>query len=243
MHDLPSMADITVAGPITEEMARRLCEQIRTAWRYYHFDEVALYISSPGGEVIGMEKILREIDQCRRKGIAVRTIADGLVASAAAMIASAGSPGLREATPDARLLYHEPRYSGCADSHHTADHLNSLASSLQHATHRMLDGLVCQTRSSDGGSGPMLATRDLPARIAHLFGGEGDPDEVLPLRDIYTRILQLEVWLAPEEALALHLIDRCRPEPSYRCRARVHDQRPKTPRTAPAITQITRSCS
>lgn len=165
---------------------------------------------------MGMERILREIEDCQREGVLVRTIAEGPVASAAAVIASAGSPGMREATPDARLLYHEPRYWGGSDTQHTAGHLTALLSTLSESTERMLANLLSRAQSQGDGSDPVLESHELPDALRDTLRYElqdgRDPTEPLPLRAVYTRLLHLDLWLTPKDACGLRLLDRCQRE-------------------------------
>lgn len=206
-----SLAQISIAGPITEELARGVCTRLDSAREYYHYPEVVLRISSPGGELLGMELILRGIDRCHLAGVAVRTVCEGPVASAGAVIASAGSPGLREAESHARLLYHEPRYLTPEGAHHTAGRLTSIASSLSDTTERMLEALLHCASSRRGARGPVIRTANLTSRLRDLLRNGSSGEETLSLREAYLRLLRMDAWITPEEACAFHLLDRCVP--------------------------------
>lgn len=218
MREGMSLDEIVVGCPITDDLGRKVSAQMRSAWSYYHFPEVTLRLSSPGGELLGMERILDEIGECRSEGVRVRTICDGPVASAAAIIASAGSPGMREASPQARLLYHEPRYRALGDMPHTESRLYSLASGLNHATERMLENLLGQLDATASETEVMLSPENLSDRLATQFAQAHHGDGPWPLREAYRTLFRLELWISPEEACALRLLDHCtrRRLPPYR---------------------------
>src|SRR3954465_458688 len=67
--------------------------------------DIALYINSPGGDMIGLFAIL---DTMRFINPDVATICVGQAASAAAVLLAAGAPGKRFALPNARVLIHQP---------------------------------------------------------------------------------------------------------------------------------------
>jgi ATP-dependent Clp protease, protease subunit len=66
--------------------------------------DVTLYINSPGGVVHGLFAIYDVIQLMRSK---VNTVCVGLAASAAAVILATGT-GTRAATPNARVMIHQP---------------------------------------------------------------------------------------------------------------------------------------
>ncbi len=67
-------------------------------------DDVMLYIDSPGGDMSGLFAIYDTIQMMRAR---VNTRCVGLAASAAAVIL-AGGTGTRSATPNSRVLIHQP---------------------------------------------------------------------------------------------------------------------------------------
>lgn len=67
-------------------------------------DPVTLYIDSPGGEMPGLFTIHDTMKLVRAP---VRTVCLGLAASAAAVILATGTGG-RAATPNARIMLHQP---------------------------------------------------------------------------------------------------------------------------------------
>ena len=66
---------------------------------------INIYINSPGGDMIGLFAIA---DTMTFLNPPVATTCVGQAASAAAVILAAGSPGMRSALPNARVLIHQP---------------------------------------------------------------------------------------------------------------------------------------
>ena len=66
---------------------------------------VNLYINSPGGDMIGLFAIL---DTMSFLHTPIATTCVGQAASAAAVVLAAGTPGMRSALPNARVLIHQP---------------------------------------------------------------------------------------------------------------------------------------
>ena len=67
--------------------------------------DINLYINSPGGDVSALLAIYDTMQYIKPD---VSTIVMGLAASAAAVLALAGSKGKRFALPNARILLHQP---------------------------------------------------------------------------------------------------------------------------------------
>ena len=70
---------------------------------------ITLYINSPGGSFTAMTAIYDTMQYIRPR---IQTVALGQAASAAAVLLAAGSPGLRMALPNARVLIHQPSMGG-----------------------------------------------------------------------------------------------------------------------------------
>jgi ATP-dependent Clp protease protease subunit len=70
---------------------------------------IRMYINSPGGSFTAMTAIYDTMQYIRPP---ISTVVLGQAASAAAVIAAAGTPGLRLALPNARILIHQPATSG-----------------------------------------------------------------------------------------------------------------------------------
>jgi ATP-dependent Clp protease protease subunit len=67
--------------------------------------DIVMYINSPGGSFTAMTAIYDTMQYIRPQ---IQTVVLGQAASAAAVIAAAGSPGKRLALPNARILIHQP---------------------------------------------------------------------------------------------------------------------------------------
>jgi ATP-dependent Clp protease, protease subunit len=90
-------------GPIEETVADTLVAQLMSLDADSDKD-VTLYINSPGGLVSGLFAIYDVMQLMRAK---VNTTCVGVAASAAAVILATGT-GLRAATPNARIMIHQP---------------------------------------------------------------------------------------------------------------------------------------
>jgi ATP-dependent Clp protease protease subunit len=71
--------------------------------------EIAIYINSPGGSLGSLMAIYDTMQFIRPL---IQTVCMGQANSAAAVILAAGSPGLRLALPNARVLIHQPSSGG-----------------------------------------------------------------------------------------------------------------------------------
>ena len=213
---------INISGPIDPQLADRVLHAILSRREYYKEDSLHLRIDSPGGQLEPMWRIVEAIEESKAMGVEVWTLGDGTVASAAAILASSGSPGCREATARTRILYHEPRYVPPEETVHTAQKLHVLTSALLHRSEEILDDLVAWA-GIDPATGPVLArNEDLPKSLIRALDRTLDhaPDdgEAWDLRQAYEVLLELDEWITPEAACALGLIDRVRPSRSHRAR-------------------------
>lgn len=90
-------------GPIEETVADTLAAQMMSLDAESDKD-VTLYINSPGGLVSGMFAVYDVMHLMTSK---VNTVCVGMAASAAAFLLATGS-GTRAATPNARIMFHQP---------------------------------------------------------------------------------------------------------------------------------------
>ncbi|WP_407921014.1 ATP-dependent Clp protease proteolytic subunit [Glaciibacter flavus] len=67
--------------------------------------DIMMYINSPGGSFTAMTAIYDTMQYIRPQ---IQTVVLGQAASAAAVLAAAGTPGKRLALPNARILIHQP---------------------------------------------------------------------------------------------------------------------------------------
>ncbi|MGI8874262.1 MAG: ATP-dependent Clp protease proteolytic subunit [Egibacteraceae bacterium] len=90
-------------GPIEDTMADTVVAQLMSLDADSN-EDVSLYINSPGGVIHGLFAIYDVMQLMRSK---VHTVCVGMAASAAAVILATGT-GTRAATPNARIMLHQP---------------------------------------------------------------------------------------------------------------------------------------
>jgi len=94
---------VFLKGPIEDQVADDVAAQL-LALDAVSDEDVTLIVDSPGGDVGGLFTIHDTIQLLRSR---VHTRCVGMAASAAAVILAAGT-GTRSATPNARILLHQP---------------------------------------------------------------------------------------------------------------------------------------
>lgn len=95
---------IFIYGPITQELAQKVCTQL-VALAAASDDDIRIYVSSPGGHVESGDSIHDMIKFIKPK---VWVIGTGWVASAGALIYVAAAKERRIALPNTRFLLHQP---------------------------------------------------------------------------------------------------------------------------------------
>ncbi|WP_141575189.1 ATP-dependent Clp protease proteolytic subunit [Actinomadura sp. WMMA1423] len=96
---------VFLGAPVDDTSAGDVTAQILALEAMDPDRPIALYINSPGGSITAMLAIC---DTMRHVRPEIETTCVGQAASAAAILLAAGSPGRRQALPDARILLHEP---------------------------------------------------------------------------------------------------------------------------------------
>ena len=96
---------ILVSESISDELARKVYQQILVLEAESAEKPITVLINSPGGEADSGFGIY---DMLHFTAAPVRTIVAGLCASAAVMVFLAGAKGFRLATPNSRFLLHQP---------------------------------------------------------------------------------------------------------------------------------------
>lgn len=94
---------VYLRGPIEDTVADTLVAELMSLDAESDKD-VTLYINSPGGLVSGMFAVYDVMNLMRAK---VNTVCVGMAASAAAFLLATGT-GVRAATPNARIMFHQP---------------------------------------------------------------------------------------------------------------------------------------
>ena len=94
---------IFLAGEFRDEMANAICAQMLLLAAEDSEKDIYLYINSPGGSVTAGMAIYDTMHYIKND---VATVAMGMAASMGQFILTAGAPGKRYATPNARILMH-----------------------------------------------------------------------------------------------------------------------------------------
>jgi len=123
---------------IDDQVANLIVAQLLHLESEHADQDIALYINSPGGDMIGLFAIL---DTMRFINPDVVTICVGQAASAAAVLLAAGAPGKRFALPNSRVLIHQPH--GGAQGQSTDMEL--AVAEMVEMRRRMIDVLVDAT--------------------------------------------------------------------------------------------------
>ena len=96
---------IFITGPVEDHMATLVCAQLLYLEADNPKKEIAMYINSPGGVVTSGLAIY---DTMQFVKPAVTTLCIGQAASMGASLLCAGEKGMRFATPNARVMVHQP---------------------------------------------------------------------------------------------------------------------------------------
>ena len=96
---------IFVTGPIEDHMASLIIAQLLFLESENPKKEIAMYINSPGGVVSAGLGIYDTMQYIRSP---VSTICLGMAASMGSLLLTAGEKDLRFATPNARIMVHQP---------------------------------------------------------------------------------------------------------------------------------------
>lgn len=96
---------IFITGPIEDGMATLVCAQLLFLEAENPKKEIALYINSPGGVVTSGMAIYDTMQFIKP---AVSTLCIGQAASMGSLLLCAGEKGMRLATPNARIMVHQP---------------------------------------------------------------------------------------------------------------------------------------
>ncbi len=96
---------IFITGPVEDGMATLVCAQLLFLEAENPKKEISLYINSPGGVVTSGMAIYDTMQFIKP---AVSTLCIGQAASMGSLLLCAGAPGMRFATPNARIMVHQP---------------------------------------------------------------------------------------------------------------------------------------
>lgn len=96
---------IFITGPVEDHMATLVCAQLLFLEAENPKKEIALYINSPGGVVTAGMAIYDTMQFIKP---AVSTLCTGQAASMGSLLLCAGHKDMRFATPNARIMVHQP---------------------------------------------------------------------------------------------------------------------------------------
>ncbi|MFL0694834.1 MAG: ATP-dependent Clp protease proteolytic subunit [Agrobacterium tumefaciens] len=96
---------IFLTGPVEDTMASLVCAQLLFLEAENPKKEIAIYINSPGGVVTSGMAIYDTMQFIRP---AVSTLCIGQAASMGSLLLAAGEKGMRFATPNSRIMVHQP---------------------------------------------------------------------------------------------------------------------------------------
>ena len=96
---------VFVTGPIEDHMASLMVAQLLFLESENPKKEIAMYINSPGGSVSAGLAIYDTLQYIR---CPVATACVGMAASMGSLLLAAGEKGMRFATPNARIMMHQP---------------------------------------------------------------------------------------------------------------------------------------
>ena len=96
---------IFLAGEVRDDMANAICAQILLLAAEDSNKDIYLYVNSPGGSVTAGMAIYDTMQYVKND---IATVGMGITASMGQFLLTAGAPGKRYATPNARILMHQP---------------------------------------------------------------------------------------------------------------------------------------
>ena len=96
---------VFLGAPIDDQVTNLIVAQLLFLESEDPDKPINLYINSPGGDMVGLFAIHDTMAFLRAP---IATTCVGQAASAAAVLLAAGTPGMRSALPNARVLIHQP---------------------------------------------------------------------------------------------------------------------------------------
>lgn len=96
---------IWLEGPVMDENSNRIAKQLQVLAAEDPDKDITLYINSPGGSISAGMVVYDTMQLIPNE---VATVAMGLAASMGQFLLVAGAPGKRFATPNTRIMMHQP---------------------------------------------------------------------------------------------------------------------------------------
>jgi ATP-dependent protease ClpP protease subunit len=146
----PHDATLAYCGQICKEGALALACKLEHLFGYYHYNKVVLRIESPGGQVDGLDYLLRQVSQYAKQGKWIETRTIFTCASAAAVLLAAGRFGARSVSSQTLLLFHSSRMQS-AGLEWTATNSARLTKALLNIDRKIIDALLERFINACGG--------------------------------------------------------------------------------------------
>ena len=159
-------ATLTYTGEMCRDGALALEHQFDRLFGYFKYGRINLCIESPGGEITGLEYVLRAMDRWAEEGRYVAVRSTFQCASAAACLLSMGEWGKRSVDRTTFLLFHCSRVQGEGNSQITARASKQLSTTLDDLDRRLLDVIVGNMLTKTGGTNGLM---DLVLRRARFL--------------------------------------------------------------------------
>jgi hypothetical protein len=145
-------ATLTYEGEMCRDGALALEHQFERLFGYFKYCRIDLCIESPGGEITGLEYVLRAMDRWAKEGRYVAVRSTFQCASAAACLLSMGEWGRRSVDRSTFLLFHCSRVQSEGQSQMTARISKQLSTTLDDLDRRLLDVIVGRMLTMTGGT-------------------------------------------------------------------------------------------
>jgi ATP-dependent Clp protease protease subunit len=137
---------LIVSGPVTEKQCTSVIARLLVLEEMDPNGQITVFINSPGGSA---DSGFAMYDMLKFISCPIRTVVNGICASAAVLVFLAGNEGERLTLPHSRFLIHQPSTGGrgtASDLHITAQQVLKLRDSynkiISDATGRSMDDIV-----------------------------------------------------------------------------------------------------
>lgn len=97
---------IFIGQPINSQVAERVISQLMTLATVDPYDDIMVFINSPGGSIYSVMAIYDCMSWIKPK---VGTVCFGVAASHSALILAGGEKGMRYGMPNCRIMIHQPQ--------------------------------------------------------------------------------------------------------------------------------------
>ena len=146
----PHEATIDWNGCFTLDGAARFSKILDNLFGYYLYRSVTVNLESPGGQVVGLDYMLRAVDSWKRKGrnLAVRSTFE--CASAAALFLSYGKWGSRTVDKQTNLVFHGARFDPRSFSEFSAISSSLASRHMSEMDNRIVEHLTTSLTTSAG---------------------------------------------------------------------------------------------